>query len=60
MLLHSLNKIYFGVCLTSFSLWPFAIYLSDAIEGIQRRALRIIYPDVSYQAGLDKLNMVTL
>ena len=37
-------------------------YLSDAIERIPRRALRIIYPDVhvSYQAALDKLNMVTL
>ena len=35
-------------------------YLSDAIERIQRRALRIIYPDISYQAALDKLNMVTL
>ena len=35
-------------------------YLSDAIERIQRRALRIIHPDISYQAALDKLNMVTL
>ena len=35
-------------------------YLSDVIERIQRRALRIIYPDISYQAALDKLNMVTL
>ena len=26
----------------------------------KKRALTIIYPDISYQAALDKLNMVTL
>ena len=32
-------------------------YLSDAIESIQRRALRIIFPDSSYQQALDRANL---
>ena len=31
-------------------------YLSDAIESIQRRALRIIFPKSSYQRALDLTN----
>ena len=32
-------------------------YLSDAIESIQRRALRIIFPNSSYQQALDQANL---
>ena len=35
-------------------------YLSDAIESIQRRALRIIFPKSSYQQALDLTNLSTL
>ena len=31
--------------------------LSDAIESIQRRALRIIFPNSSYQQALDQANL---
>ena len=35
-------------------------YLSDAIESIQRRALRIIFPNSSYQQALDLANPTSL
>ena len=35
-------------------------YLSDAIESIQRRALRIIFPNSSYQQTLDQANLTSL
>ena len=35
-------------------------YLSDAIESIQRRALRIIFPNSSYQQALDLTNLSTI
>ena len=35
-------------------------YLSDAIEPIQRRALRIIFPNSSYQQALDQANLASL
>ena len=35
-------------------------YLSDAIEPIQRRALRIIFPNSSYQQALDQANLTSL
>ena len=35
-------------------------YLSDVIERIQKRALRIIYPQLSYQDALDMLELQTL
>ena len=35
-------------------------YLSDAIESVQRRALRIIFPNSSYQQALDLNNLSTL
>ena len=35
-------------------------YLSEAIERVQRRALRIIYPQLSYQDALDTLGLQTL
>ena len=35
-------------------------YLSDVIERIQKRALRIIYPQLSYQDALDMLELKTL
>ena len=35
-------------------------YSSDAIESIQRRALRIIFPNSSYQQALDLTNLSTL
>ena len=35
-------------------------YLSDAIESIQRRALRIIFPNSSYQQALDLTSLTTL
>ena len=35
-------------------------YLSDAIESIQRRALRIIFPNSSYQQVLELTNLSTL
>ena len=36
------------------------LYLSEEIERIQRRALRIIFPDCSYSAGLVKAALTTL
>ena len=35
-------------------------YLSDAIESIQRRALKIIFPNFSYQQALDQSNLTFL
>ena len=35
-------------------------YLSDAIESVQRRALRIIFPNSSYQQAVDLTNLSTL
>ena len=35
-------------------------YLSEVIETIQRRAFRIIYPQLSYQDALDTLGLQTL
>ena len=35
-------------------------YLTDSIEAIQRRALRIIYPNTSYDLALDISNIPTL
>jgi hypothetical protein len=35
-------------------------YLSDVIEIIQKRALRIIFPDLSYEDALITLNMKSL
>ena len=35
-------------------------YLSDAIESIQRRALRMIFPNSSYQKALDQANLTSL
>ena len=35
-------------------------YLSDAIESIQRRALRIIFPNSSYQQVLELTNLSML
>ena len=35
-------------------------YLSDAIESIQRRALRISFPNSSYQQVLELTNLSTL
>ena len=35
-------------------------YLSGAIESIQRRALRIIFPNFSYQQAPDQANLTSL
>lgn len=35
-------------------------YLSEDLEKIQRRALRIIFPDLGYQEGLKECNIATL
>ena len=35
-------------------------YLSDKLEKIQRRALRIIFPDLGYQEALKECNITTL
>ena len=35
-------------------------HLSDAIESIQRRALRVIFPNSSYQQALDQANLISL
>ena len=35
-------------------------YLSGAIESIQRRALRIVFPELSYQQALNQANFPTL
>ena len=35
-------------------------YLSDAIKSIQGRALRIIFPNFSYQQALDLTNLTSL
>ena len=36
------------------------LYLSEEIERIQRRALRVIFPDCSYSEGLAKAGLTTL
>ena len=36
------------------------LYLSEEIERIQRRALRVIIPDCSYSEGLAKAGLTTL
>ena len=36
------------------------LYLSEEIERIQRRALRVIFPDCSYSEGLVKAGLTTL
>ena len=36
------------------------VYLSDATESIQRRALRIIFPNSSNQQALDRANLTSL
>ena len=36
------------------------LYLSEDIERIQRRALRVIFPDCSYSEGLAKAGLTTL
>ena len=33
-------------------------YLSDSIESIQRRAMKIIFPDSSYENALNQANLV--
>ena len=35
-------------------------YLSDDIEHVQRRAMRIIFPDVSYEISLERCGLSTL
>ena len=35
-------------------------YLSDQIERIQKRALRIVCPDLSYSEAIEELDMETL
>jgi hypothetical protein len=35
-------------------------YLSDQIERIEKRALRIICPDLSYSEAIEELDMETL
>ena len=35
-------------------------YLFDAIESLQRRALRIIFPNSSYQQAVDQANLTSL
>ena len=35
-------------------------YLSDELQKIQRRALRIIFPDLGYQEALKECNITTL
>ena len=35
-------------------------YLSDTIESIQRRSLRIIFPNSSYQQAIDQANLTSL
>ena len=35
-------------------------YLSEGLENIQRRALRIIFPVLSYQEALKECNIATL
>ena len=35
-------------------------YLSDDLESLQKRALRIIYPDLSYNEALNALDLTTL
>ena len=35
-------------------------YLADAIEAIQKRALRIIFPHISYSQALEKSSLKTL
>jgi hypothetical protein len=37
-----------------------AQYLSDVIERIQKRVLRVIYPQLPYQDALDMLELKTL
>ena len=36
------------------------VYLSDAIESIQRGALRMIFPNSSYQQAIDQANLTSI
>ena len=55
----SIQKV--KVCFILAQVWrDIPAYLSDAIESIQRRALRIIFPNSSYQQALDLTNLSTL
>ena len=38
----------------------FSINLSDKIEHFQKRSMQIIYPELSYDAGLDETKCSTL
>ena len=41
--------------------WQYiSVYLFDAIESIQRRALRTIFPNSSYHQALDQANLTSL
>ena len=42
--------------------WHYSLpqYLSDEIERIQRRARRIIFPELKYSEAMDRANVVTL
>ena len=55
--LHSFSD---GTRLSSFPYNSLPTYLSDELEKLPRRALRIIYPDLSYAAAFKKSNLVTL
>ena len=46
----------------SCEVWHYSLpqYLSDEIERIQRRALRIIFPELTYSEAMDRANVVTL
>ena len=46
----------------SCEVWHYSLpqYLSDEIERIQRRALRIIFPELKYSEAMDRANVVTL
>ena len=54
-------KVYLCNVRYAAQVWQFIpAYLSDSIESIQRRALRIIFPNSSYQQALDLTNLSTL
>ena len=48
------------VCCASMASLYSCIPFSDPIESIQRRALRIIFPNSSYQQAVDQANLTSL
>ena len=59
-LLHMSYKISIGICITSLIWSALPKTLSDLIESVQKRALKIAYPTLSSEGALQKNNIKLL